>query len=304
MIYNKYFAQVALLAVVCAFGMRGGLCLADTQQAQDKQEMSDFSLSGFGDKGKKAWDIAGKSADIGTEVIKLNDIVGNFYGERENITLTAEKGCFYRLEGNIHLQDNVVVTTSSGARLVTDVLDWDRNRQIIQTDRPVRLSKNNLTITGLGAKGFPDLNKLDIEKNVRVNIDESASAEGKAAQKIEITCDNSLQVDYMKNIATFNDNVRAATPDGIMTSNQMELYFKREPAAGAPPGRPGVDDISAAGSRIDRILARGNVTVTRGQNVSYSEEAVYSANLKKITLSGRPKIIIYSSEGLDAPAGN
>ena len=134
--------------------------------------MSDFSLSGFGDKGVKAWDVRGKSADIGTEVIKLNRIVSNFYGEQETVQLTARTGSFNRREGSIHLQDDVVVTTSSGARLETDVLDWDRKRQLVKTDRQVNVYKGSMTATGRGAKGFPDLNKFDLDKDVKVVIDE------------------------------------------------------------------------------------------------------------------------------------
>ena len=303
---NVYrWASAAFIAVHLASGAAGWCADDKTSSGPDNQEMSDFSLSGFGDKGKKSWDIAGKSADIGTEVIRLNDIVSNFYGEQDNVRLTAETGNFNRREGSIHLQDDVVVTSSSGARMTTDALDWDRKRQIVQTDRAVQVQKSNMVITGQGAKGFPDLNKLNLEKDVRVRIDETPvpEASGNAVQKIVITCDGSLQVDYQKNIATFNENVRVVTADGVITGDQMELYFKTQGADGKE-ARPSLDDISAAGSKIDRILARGNVTITRGQNISYSDEAVYSALENKITLLGRPKLVIYSSEGLNAPVRN
>jgi lipopolysaccharide assembly outer membrane protein LptD (OstA) len=134
---------------------------------------------------------------------------------------------------------------------------------------------------------------------VQVSIDESPSK--KDLKKIVITCDGSLQVDYSKNIATFSDNVRAVTADGVITGDHIELYF----SAAANDAGKSVDDMSAmAGSRIERILARGNVIITRGQNVSYSDEALYSALESKITLLGRPKLVIYSSEGFNAPVRN
>jgi LPS export ABC transporter protein LptC len=296
--------------MVLCFGFNAaGQCANDTSSTDaEKQQMSDFSLSGFGDRGNKSWDIAGKSADIGTEIIKLNDIVSNSYGDQETVRLTADNGNFNRREGNIHLQDRVVVTTSSGARMTTDSLDWDRKRQIVQTDSAVQVQKSNMVITGLGAKGFPDLNKLNLDKDVKVRMDETSGSEASknGMQKIVITCDGALQVDYKKNIATFNDNVRVVTADGMITSDQMELYFKTQSAnvADGAAVRPALDDITAAGSKIERILARGNVTITRGANVSHSDEAAYSALENKITLSGRPKLVIYSSEGLNAPVGN
>jgi LPS export ABC transporter protein LptC len=264
--------------------------------------MSDFSLSGFGDKGKKSWDISGRSADIASDVISLNDIVSNFYGEQETVKLKADSGQFNRREGSVHLQDNVIVTSSSGARMKTDMLDWDRRQQVVATSCPVVLEKDNVVISGRGAKGFPDLSKMNLEKDVQVDIDQSPIKDSKnqSMAKIVITCDGSLQVDYQKNIATFNDNVRAVTADGVIKARHIEVYFDQH-----SPRSGGVDDISSiTGSRINRILARGDVEITRGQNVSYSDEALYSAQEKKITLLGRPKLVIYSSEDFNAPVRN
>ncbi|HQO37990.1 MAG TPA: LPS export ABC transporter periplasmic protein LptC [Candidatus Omnitrophota bacterium] len=302
--FDPTFAGAILCWIVLSVSAHPARCSGQTAQSPaDTQEMSDFSLSGFGDKGVKAWDVRGKSADIGTEVIKLNRIVSNFYGEQETVQLTARTGSFNRREGSIHLQDDVVVTTSSGARLETDVLDWDRKRQLVKTDRQVNVYKGSMTATGRGAKGFPDLNKFDLDKDVKVVIDEPAGPGKAGAQKVEITSDGPLQVDYQKNIATFNDHVKTVTADGVITCDQMELYFGAKQTAGAATRRD-IDDIAGAGSKIERILCFGNVTITRGPNVSYSESAVYSAPENKITLLGRPKMIIYSSEGLNAPVGN
>jgi len=304
---KSFWCGGVVFIVACLGFSAAGWSAGDDVPLSDgqNQQMSDFSLSGFGDLGKKSWDIAGKSAEIGTDIIKLNDVVSNFYGEQDTVRLTADTGNFNRSEGNIHLQDDVVVTTSSGARMTTDALDWDRKRQIVQTDCAVQVQKSNMVITGHGAQGFPDLNKLNLDKDVKVRIDESLTPETakNATQKIVITCDGSLQVDYQKNIATFNDNVRVVTADGVIISDQMELYFKAQPTDGKQ-ARLGLDDMSQAGSKIERILARGNVKITRGQNVSYSDQAVYSSLENKITLLGRPKLVIYSSEGLNASVRN
>jgi len=106
-----------------------------------------------------------------------------------------------------------------------------------------------------------------------------------------------------ENIATFNNNVKVVTSDTVITADQMEVYFSSKEPSGKEASH-GIDNMAAAGSRIEKIYARGNVTITRGDNVSHSEEAVYSAADNKITLMGRPKLVIYSSEGLNASSGN
>jgi len=113
---------------------------------------------------------------------------------------------------------------------LTDALDWDRKRQVIETAQPVKVYKGDMTVTGIGAKGFPDLNKLNLEKDVAVNIEEPPAQGKKEASRIEITCDGALQVDYQKNIATFNNNVKVVTSDTVITADQMEVYFSsKEP---------------------------------------------------------------------------
>ena len=58
-------------------------------------------------------------------------------------------------------------------------------------------------------------------------------------------------------------------------------------------------------NKIDKIVARGNVKVVRGENVSYSDEATYTAIDKKLILTGRPKLVISQTENIsDASFGN
>jgi LPS export ABC transporter protein LptC len=270
--------------------------------AAEGQQMSDFSLSGFGEKGKKSWDLSGKQADIASEIIKLSDIQSNFYGDQENMKLTAQRGDFDRVKGFLHLENDVVVTTSSGARLTTNSLDWDRKGQLVVTRDPVNIVKGDVTIDGQGAKANTEFNIVNLEKDIKVQIDTPALANGSKEQKIEINCDGPLEVDYQKSLAVFHNNVKVQTQDGLIESDMMEVYFSSNKSSENQPDRPQAAELN--GSKIDKIIARGNVKITRGQNVSFSQQAVYSALDRKIVLTGRPKLVIYSSEEFNAPLGN
>ena len=120
-----------------------------------------------------------------------------------------------------------------------------------------------------------------------------------------ITCEGPLQVDYQKGLATFSQNVKVDLGDSQIYSDTMEVFFASGQVKGEDAKTP-LADISAeaAQSKISKIIARGSVRVVRGVNVSYSDEAVYSAAEAKLTLSGRPKLVIISAEQLDAPTGN
>ncbi len=140
------FVFIFFLFSSLAFG-----AAADSQESD--QQIGDFSLSGYGDKGKKSWDIAGKSADIFTDEVKLKDVNGNLYGKDEDVNLTAKTGDFNKASGKVHLEKDVVITTSKGARLTTDSMDWDRKNQLVTTKDRVNIAKDNINITAVGAHG-------------------------------------------------------------------------------------------------------------------------------------------------------
>ncbi len=275
----------------------------DSQTQESDQQIGDFSLSGYGDKGKKSWDISGKSADIFDNLIKLKDVVGNLYGEKEDIKLTADKGDFDKAEGKVHLEQNVIITTSGGAKLTTDSLDWDRKKKLVATDDIVNIARENMITVARGALGEPDLNKITLEKEVKVDILPAAQNNPAEAEKnkIIITCDGPLEIDYAKNIATFKNNVKVDTQDNLIYSDMMDVYFLKSDKDSEQTSN---ESVAMMGAKIEKIVARGNVKIVRGENTSYSEEAVYTAFDKKIVLTGKPKLIIYSAEGLSASLRN
>jgi len=286
----------------------GSLLYAENAPTADSdQQISDFSLAGYGEKGKKTWDLSGKSADIFSEIIKLKDIIGNLYGEKEEIKLTADKGDFNKDEGRLKVEDNVIITTSSGSKLTTDTLEWDRKNNIVTTHALVNVERENMLTTATGATGYPNLNKISFDKDVTVKFTPEAKDKDGEDNNIVITCDGPLEIDYAKNFATFKNKVRVETQGNVIYSDVMDIYFLSQGQADNKDEKTEAQaeaESALMGSKIDKIVARGNVKIVRGENVSYSEEATYIARDKKIILTGRPKLIIYSTEGFNASLRN
>ena len=315
MIFKIFFLIISLIFLTTPS------LYADTKgaQAESDQQINDFSLVGYGEKGKKSWDLSGKSADIFNEVVKLKKVVGNLYGKEENINLTAERGDFNKNDGKVHLEQDVVITTSSGTKMTTDSLDWDRKNQLVTTKDPVNIQRDNMVIVAQGAKGETNLKKVNLEKDVRLDINPALAKENQSdtvskdgvnpanKEKIIITCDGPLEVDYDKNIATFNNNVKVDRQDTVIYSDKMDVYFivSNKEEKTAKENSEVNKNQELMNSKIDKIVARGNVKVVRGENVSYSDEAIYSAKDKKIVLTGKPKLIISSTESIsNASFGN
>jgi LPS export ABC transporter protein LptC len=299
-------------AVTGSLGVPAASDLAEGQSktGESDQTINGFSLAGYGEKGKKTWDLAGKTADIFTDVVKLSDVIGNLYGKEDNIKLTADQGDFNKKDGKVHLEHNVVITTTSGMKLFTNSLDWDRKNEAVSTKDIVNIKRDNLVATAKGAWGNPTLKKVSLIEYVRLDITPAAE-KGKAAaeeEKITITCDGPLEIDYEKNIAVFKDNVKVLREGSTIYSDTMDVYFITAGAGEAkvaPAGKEGAAPMGMMGSKIDKIVARGHVKVIRGENISTSEEAIYSGQDKKLVLMGKPKLLIYSTKDFsNAPAGD
>ncbi|MBL7151176.1 MAG: LPS export ABC transporter periplasmic protein LptC [Candidatus Omnitrophica bacterium] len=300
-----------LLTLSLLFLIIPGLYAEGAQDTQESdQQINDFNLVGYGERGKKSWDLAGKTANIFTDVVKLQDVEGNLYGKEEDVNLLADKGDFNKKDGKIHLEDNVVITTTSGMKLTTDSLDYDRKNQLMTTPDIVNIARENLTAVARGASGDPGLKKVALKEEVRLDIIPATAKDeplGSKKEKIIITCDGPLEIDYEKNIAEFNKNVKVDRDNSQIYSDKMIVYFipGEKKAAGTKEDAAAKD--TSAGlmtSSIDKIFARGNVKVVRGENTSYSDEAIYNTADSKIILQGRPKLILYSTEEMkNAPLG-
>ena len=110
-----------------------------------------------------------------------------------------------------------------------------------------------------------------------------------------ITCDGDVKFEYEKNRAYFNKNVKVATDDGDIEADKITLNL---------------DEVTR---KVKEIIAEGNVKITKGENITYSDTATYVEADKKVILTGRPKIVIYQDgsiaggflgEGTNASSGN
>jgi len=306
MIYKRVFCLLVFSFLIFSYSLAAGpgsAALSEDEKESD-QQIGDFSLAGYGEKGKKTWDLFGKEANIFEDVVKLKDLTGNLYGNQA-VKLTADKGDFNKTTGTIHVEKNVTITTSQGARLTTDSLDWDRVNSSISTKAYVNISKDNLFTRAKGAYGETALNKMSLEKDVLVEIlppnDPSKPGEVDNSKSVIITCDGPLDIDYAKNVAVFNNNVKVDRQDSQIYSDTMEIYFSSDKKkAQENSEKDPMADSMFANTSIDKIIAKGNVKTVREKNITYSREAVYSGQDKKLALSGRPQLLIYSTGDMPA----
>ena len=285
--FKKFLFLISLLF----FSLVAGFVSAETTQMSpaktnsEPQQMQDFNIAGYGAAGQKTWDVQGANMDMNGDDIKISDITAHLYGAKENMVLTADKGHFDKETGIVHLQDHVKAVTDSGAQLKTDTLDWSQKEQVITTNDKVNITKGNMTAEGKGIEVKPDFKVAKLEKDVILTVEKQKEAKkdtdkegGFQMGKMVITCDGPMEMNYEKQYAIFEKNVKVEgdAAQGTMIADKMTLRFNTET------------------KQIDRMEAEGNVKVIRGENTSYSDGAVFTATDKTLRLTGRPKLVLFS----------
>jgi LPS export ABC transporter protein LptC len=273
---------------------------ASTQEPD--QTISDFNFSGYGEKGKRTWEVAAKSADIFGDKVELEFIIAKVFGETDNLTLTADEGNFDKLKGKMHLEKNVIATTSSGAKLTTNSLNWDQTTQIITSADVVNVQKENINTQGQGLEALPALNRVILAEDVTVKINpisekKDSGPPDKPKLPTTVTCDGPLEINYEKRVAIFHNNVTIKDIEGEMSSNKMEVFFAS--SEGTQEKQEDLLNSDMKVLRIEKVRASGDVRITRDGNTSFSEEAIYTPGDKKLILTGSPKLIIYPEGGLE-----
>lgn len=235
------------------------------------QQFEGFNLQGYTQDGEKAWTVNGDNADILGDKIKISNVAGESYGD-EKVNLTAETGTIDQVSGIIHLEKDVVITSERGTRLTTDSLDWNRNEDLVKTKDDVLITDKDMTMAGTGMEAHPGMKTAQIDQDVTVTMDTQPGPE--ATSTITITSDGPMEIDQSKSYAVFQDNVVAVQADQTLKADRMEIYF----------------DETQKG--IKNMICTGHVVIIRGANQSFADKAVYNGEEKRLTLSGRPKLIL------------
>jgi len=258
--------------------------LVHSQEEAD-QKFQGFNLQGYTDEGEKSWDVEGDTADIlGTE-IKLKNVVANSYGERP-MNVTADTGTVDQTTGKMVLEDDVVITSDDGSKLMTDFVEWDKEKDLVSSEEEVYIKNESFSATGTGMRAQPGLKSAQLNKDVTVRMD-TAEPETKTPKLLTVTSDGPMVLDQLLLKARFEINVVAEQDDQILKADVMEIYFKE-----------GMKDIK-------EMICVGNVEIIQGENKTYAEKATYNAEDQKLTLSGRPKLILETGgESGITPLGN
>ena len=260
------------------------LCSSAVLADKLDQQFEGSNLQGFSDSGEKTWDVNGETADLLPNQIKLSNVNANSYDDagEVDVNVTADYGTIDQGNGNMLLEDDVIITGENGVQMLTDTLNWNRGEDLIATDDDIIITDESMTVTGRGFRARPGFKNAEIQEDVMVRIDpESDNPDNSDNQLVTITSEGPMVMDQMNQIATFHDEVVAVYEDRTLMADRMDIYFNE-----------GMSDIQI-------LVCTGNVVVEQGENRTFAEKAEYNLLTQKLTLSGRPKLI-FLTEGKNA----
>ena len=271
------------------------LCRADettegNASAGATQQLQGFNLNGYSENGDKAWDVNGTKADITDANIQITNVDANSYGKQQ-ANLTADHGTIDKTNGNVHLQDNVVITSKDrGTQMTTDALDWNRNKDVVSTQDPVKIVDDQGVVTGQGMVAHPNLKKAQINKNVKATV-HTKTEDDEDDQVITVTSDGPMQMNQAAYYAVFNTNVVAieASTGRELDCDKMEMWF------------------NSTTKKIKKAICTGHVKAIQGDDISYANEMIYDGENQMLTMIGRPKIVFEAGDtkgkGMFQPLG-
>ncbi len=271
---NKQFYLLIFLCS-CAFAH-----LCSYVFAQDDGEINGFSLVQYEEGGAKKWELSGKTAELEGDKVKINEISALAFGDRSALKLKAREGNFDRESEVVRLKENVIIKSTDGTRLTSDSLDWYAETKDVWTESPVNIRKSDFEVEGVGAVCNLVDKTAELKKDVKANVNSEASSPAVSGDRNKsrttITCDGPLEINYNKNRAIFRNNVKVEDPQGNIFADRIDVYFDEDTR------------------KIKSVVASGNVRLVNGENVTYSEKAIYLVEQGRIVLPKRPKLVIQS----------
>ena len=279
----------AVCCVLCAglLGCGQSTRSASTTARQEaaEQEMEGFRLTGYHVDGTKRWDLNGEGASLNGEIMTIQHPDGIGYDPELTYYLTASAAQVNQTNHHIRMEHAVTIHTSDGLWMSTPVLHWIPDEDRMATDQPVRIETDHMLVWGRGLEGWQRLKYAQLLEDVEMVLDSDAPAEGSpdGPSHATITCDGPLTFHYEDHIAVFEHNVFVNDPGGDLYSDTLIAYMD-----------PKTHDMHYG-------EAIGHVRIVQDRQTAHSDRAFYEPSISKMTLVGRPSLLIYPDGEPQAP---
>jgi len=242
--------------------------------------MSEFLLTGYQQNGDKKWELAGQGAHVDGNIVTVEHPKAIGYDVARTAYLTARVAQVNQHDRHVRMEQDVTIHTTDGLWLTSSVLHWIPDQNQMATDQPVRIETDHMLLRGRELRGLTQLKQATIFHDIELvlNPSDHEPSNGQPRQ-VTITCDGPLGFDYGNNVATFEQNVHVKDPNGDLYSDKLVAYMDQQTHT------------------IRYAEATGRVRILQNQNTATSERAIYEPAIGKITMVGKPSLLVFPSSG-------
>ena len=173
-----------LLAGACALAAAGcgGLPKANPTSSRGDmpdQEVTDFVLTET-DAGHPQWTLYARWAATypAKNTVVARDIRVDFFDEQgaRSSELTAREGEIQQLTRDMTARGNVVLETTEGTRMTTEELQFSNQRQLVTSDKLVRIVRPGETLEAVGFSSDPNLQHFEFRSRVNATVTSRSGA--------------------------------------------------------------------------------------------------------------------------------
>ena len=160
---------------MAAVGCSGGKKVSATGDSGvlPDSEVEDFTITET-DSGRTQWTLFAKEAATFTarDLVTARTVRIDFFGTdgRKSSELVAREGELYQRTRDMVARGQVVLQTTEGYRMSTEELTFSNSRNLILSDRLVRVEKEGSVLEGVGFKSDPNLEHFEFREQVRATV--------------------------------------------------------------------------------------------------------------------------------------
>ena len=205
------------------------------------------------------------------------------YDAERTAYLTANSAQVNQITKHVRMEHDVTVHTSDGLWLTAPILHWIPENNLMATTTAVRIETDHMLVRGYGFEGLTQLKYAKVIDDVTVILNPTEDEKSGGSDHVKITCDGPLSFDYNRNIVTFEENVHVIDPKGDIFSDKLVAFMNE------------------TSHTIRFAEAIGNVRIVQDDNVARGARAIYEPSDGKVTLIGRPSLLVHS-DGTTTPS--
>lgn len=176
---------VGLTLAIALFGLAAAGCSGGKKVSASgasgelpDSEVEDFTITET-DSGRPQWTLFAKQAATFTarDLVTARTVRIDFFGEdgKKSSELVAREGELYQRTRDMVARGQVVLQTTQGYRMSTEELTFSNSRNLILSDKLVRVEKEGSVLEGVGFEGDPNLEHFQFMGQVRATVQPGAA---------------------------------------------------------------------------------------------------------------------------------